>query len=337
MAEGKPMRRILELDSLRGVAAIMVVFFHYSTRFDGLYGHSPELGWEVPWGHLGVHLFFIISGFVIFLTLQRTRKPKDFIVSRFARLYPAYWISVLFTFTVVAIFGLPGREVSTGDLAVNMTMLQNFLGVPAVDGVYWSLRVELTFYFWIFLLFVLGKMDSIIPVAWFWLVGMTLTAFFELGKWTFVEALLLWNYGYLFIAGIGYFYIFSGKRSWQIHALILACLIPAYLKLELYEAVSVTLFFGLFFLFAYGKLVWFSHKILLVAGSISYVLYLIHQNVGYVILRSLKNWEVSSSLKVALAMAICVAVSWAIHLIVEEPARKAIRKWYKKRQSNQSA
>ena len=337
MAIGQPRRRILELDALRGVAAIMVVFFHYSARFDAYYGHSPALGWEISWGHLGVHLFFIISGFVIFLTLQRTRNPRDFVVSRFARLYPAYWVSVLFTFTVLSIWGLPGKEISTSQLAVNMTMLQNFLGVPAVDGVYWSLRVELTFYFWIFLLFVLGKMDRIITVAWIWLAGMTLTAFIPLGKWAFVEALLLWNFGYLFIAGIGFFFVFSGKRDWKIHALILACLIPAYLRLELYEAMAVTLFFGIFFLFAYGKLQWFSHKILIVGGSISYVLYLIHQNVGYVILQQLKGWNVSSSIKVALAMAIVIAVSWVIHRTVEEPSRKKIRTWYKNRFDSNSS
>ena len=330
MTSSTPIRRILELDSLRGIAAIMVVFFHYSTRFDGLFGHSPPLDWGFPYGHLGVHLFFIISGFVIFLTLQRTKKPLDFVVSRLARLYPAYWAAVLLTFAAVAWFGLPNREVTPGQMVVNLSMLQSFVGVPAVDGVYWSLRIELTFYFWIFLLFFFGKIEKILPVAWFWLACMTIGSLFTWGKWAFIEALLLWNFGYLFIAGIGFYHIFQGKRSLQIHALILACLLPAFLKLPLIETCAVVLFFGIFYLFAYGKLQWISNKVLIFSGAISYVLYLIHQNIGYIILRELKGWDVPSSLKIAIAISICVFLSWIIHRLVEEPSRKAIRSLYKR-------
>ena len=81
------MTRINELDALRGIAAFMVLLFHYTSRYGSLY--SQEQLFSVPWGQYGVQLFFITSGFVIYLTLEKTRKPMDFIVSRFSRLYPA--------------------------------------------------------------------------------------------------------------------------------------------------------------------------------------------------------------------------------------------------------
>ncbi len=51
---------------------------------------------EFRWGSYGPHLFFMISGFVIFMTLDRCRGPGDFIFSRFSRLNPLYWVGVLF-------------------------------------------------------------------------------------------------------------------------------------------------------------------------------------------------------------------------------------------------
>lgn len=54
--------RILELDALRGLAALAVVLFHYTTRYDQLFGYSEPLAVNVSWGHYGVDLFFMISG-----------------------------------------------------------------------------------------------------------------------------------------------------------------------------------------------------------------------------------------------------------------------------------
>lgn len=107
--------RLLELDALRGLAALAVVLYHYFYRYNELYGHHGNFA--VDWtyfGKLGVELFFMVSGFVIFMSLNRVNRPVDFLVSRFSRLYPTYWCALILTFTVVSIWGLPGREISTG-------------------------------------------------------------------------------------------------------------------------------------------------------------------------------------------------------------------------------
>jgi len=72
------------------LAAMAVVFFHFTTRFGELFKGDPSPSISFPTGYYGVNLFFIISGFVIFMTLERTKKPMDFVVSRFSRLFPAY-------------------------------------------------------------------------------------------------------------------------------------------------------------------------------------------------------------------------------------------------------
>src|SRR5437867_8608517 len=65
--------RIAELDGLRGIAALSVLLFHYTSKFGELYGHQNPPPLEFGYGGtLGVQLFFMISGFVIMATLDRT-------------------------------------------------------------------------------------------------------------------------------------------------------------------------------------------------------------------------------------------------------------------------
>lgn len=79
---------------------------------------------------------------LFFLTLDKTVHTVDFVVSRFFRLYPAYWSAVIITFSVIYVFSLPGREVNIDSALINLTMIQTWLRVDNVDGVYWTLAVE---------------------------------------------------------------------------------------------------------------------------------------------------------------------------------------------------
>jgi peptidoglycan/LPS O-acetylase OafA/YrhL len=88
----------------------------------------------------------MISGFVIFMTLDRTQRPLDFVVSRFSRLFPAYWIAIAITFSVLTIFGLGNRSVSITELLINLTMVQDFFCVKNIDRSYWALLYELFLY-----------------------------------------------------------------------------------------------------------------------------------------------------------------------------------------------
>ena len=76
--------RVVELDALRGLAALAVVAFHYTTHYGNEVGHLGDMPVSFDFGNYGVELFFLISGFVIFMTLERTRTAMDFVVSRFA-------------------------------------------------------------------------------------------------------------------------------------------------------------------------------------------------------------------------------------------------------------
>ena len=156
-----PSRRLSQVDALRGLAALAVVFFHFTTRFTELYlpDYRPSL--SATYGYFGVNLFFIVSGFVIFMTLERTAKPMDFVVSRFSRLFPTYWAGILLTFCITHWLGLPGKLVEFWPAIANFLMIHSIFGVPHVDGVYWTLEVELLFYTGMFLLYRLRWLGQI--------------------------------------------------------------------------------------------------------------------------------------------------------------------------------
>lgn len=148
-----PSNRLLELDALRGIAVILVICFHLTIGRE-----QANYGFKL--GVTGSDLFFIISGFVISLTLERNYNWKNFVVGGFSRLYPAYWICVTFTTMLVLIEASllkePWKSVVIQYLA-NMTMFQTYFRVPDIDEPYWTLIVEMLFYFFILRIFLTKK------------------------------------------------------------------------------------------------------------------------------------------------------------------------------------
>jgi peptidoglycan/LPS O-acetylase OafA/YrhL len=151
------MSRLAYLDSLRGIAAVLVVITHL---------WLPPLGpWSLPdhflldIGKMGVIWFFLLSGVVIPFSLQPgPGGAKRFIVSRGLRLYPTYWLSMA---VFVAMLALTGAQLPSGrTLIANLTMLQAALGYSDVVGLYWTLFIEWVFYALCLGLMLMGKLHD---------------------------------------------------------------------------------------------------------------------------------------------------------------------------------
>ncbi|EIZ81182.1 putative acyltransferase [Novosphingobium sp. Rr 2-17] len=99
----------------------------------------------VNWGRFGVAMFFLISGFVIPFSFKGERPLADFAISRFFRLYPAYWVSLLLALLIIWLTNRPMP--GPGAALVNATMFQTFVRVADVVPAYWTLALELLFYF----------------------------------------------------------------------------------------------------------------------------------------------------------------------------------------------
>src|SRR5690606_38114950 len=143
------MKRLALLDYARFFAALSVVLFHYfySGINNGKVSTVDETWFSgiASYGHFGVQFFFIISGYVIFFSLKN-KGAASFMRSRLKRLYPTYWIAIIFTAFFAYLWG-QGTDMSVTfkQVLVNFTMLQQFVGVQSVDGVYWTLFYEIIF------------------------------------------------------------------------------------------------------------------------------------------------------------------------------------------------
>lgn len=333
--------RLLELDAMRGLAALAVVLYHYTGRFQKLYGFDEALPYIFPHGRFGVYFFFIISGFVIFMTLERARGGVDFCVSRFARLYPVYWVSVALTFFVMSYAELPGREVDTTTALVNLTMIPHIFGYRLVDGVYWSLEVELLFYSAMLLIYLSGQLGAIKKIVFVWLIfSMVLflvrdmlptdsTALFVIKV---VGGLVNAKYAHLFSIGIVFYA--RKKQGWYKTtdlALFSLSLFSCFVYNGIADMLIVAGFIGVFALFIVGYLRFLTSPVLVFLGSISYSLYLIHQNVGYVFLRFLVPHFDNPFICILLALAASIAIASLLRICVEKPTMLFIRKKYKER------
>jgi len=309
----------------RGIAAIAVVVFHYFFRFEQLYGHANV---PVDWTRLGlygVHFFFLISGFVIYWSLQRSAGLPRFLLSRFSRIFPAYWMALLLTFGIVAVAGLPGREFGFYELAVNFSMVQEYLNVAHVDQAYWTLTAEITFYFWIMCMFFTGRLAH----AEYWFIPlMLLGAAYHLDLVEMplrVTKFLLIKHSNLFAAGIVFYRMYSGKPhrgAWPLLILSMAVNFTIY---PWPDGVFLMLFYGAFYLAVTGRLTRICVAPLLWLGGVSYTVYLLHQNIGYVVIRSVYAAGGSGWLGIALALAVVLCLAELLSRLVERPAARWLR------------
>ena len=323
-------RRVGELDALRGLAALGVVAFHFTTHYAAQVGHRDPLGFGFPAGNYGVHLFFLISGFVIFMTLERTRGAMDFVVSRFSRLFPAYWAAIAVTAAVVYAIGLPGQPLPPRDLLLNATMLQQVLGANHLDGSYWTLQVELFFYVQMLGWYLVGLLGQIrwIIVGWLALaVAYGESAEHHLHFSYAVRELLIVRHIPFFALGILFYRLWSRPDRSPLAdvALMALCVVAIAIAgppVLVWVALSCC---GVLALFIGGALRWLATPGCLWLGSISYTLYLLHQAIGFAVIHRLEAAGIASAWAVVAAFAVTLTLAALLGALVERPALRAIR------------
>lgn len=320
------MLRVKELDVLRGIAALNVVLFHYTAKFRLNFGHDYPSKYDWNIGQYGVELFFIISGFVIFMSLQGKTSIGDFAYKRFSRLYPTYWICMILTFLVVGLARDPGIESqSAAVFLMNLTMIQGAFNIKNIDGVYWSLIPELFFYVSMGLLFQLGWLNKVRTIALVWLSLMLFNTLFKL---PFGAYFLNLEYGMFFMAGILFYQIKFAKGDWHEHVLIGFCFLAAVLTHPGLTLFYVFVFiFLLFYLFVYDQLKFFSWKPFIFLGYISYPLYLLHQNIGFVLMRKMEPYIGNEYLLIFITMVLIVTLAWLVTRFLEKPVLQFLRNY----------
>lgn len=336
--------RFEELDALRGIAALLVVVFHFTMG-----KKEAELGFFL--GNTGVDLFFMISGFVILLSLEHVKKLGQFIINRISRLYPTYWASVTLVFIVILLNGLYNSDfekVSVVQYLGNLTMFQFYLRIPNLDGPYWSLIIELLFYS---VMAVLYHFKCLKFLNW---IGVVLTLFTVCILYFSYDALWvqriffsyfpLIQYWPLFFSGILFYQLITKKIQLAKHyVLIVFCLIAqvilfeysgrsgSFIVVEEYVFMLIV-YFSLFTLFVNGKLKFIISKPLLFLGKISFALYLIHQmiSIEYIIPYLYDELKLNFWISFLAALITSIGLATFITYFVEIPFSKKLKnKLYK--------
>lgn len=141
---------IPELQGLRGLAVLAVIFYHCAPRLKGTWIYSSSL-----WGWAGVNLFFVLSGFLITSILLETReKPhyfRNFYMRRVLRIWPVYVLSLVVVYLNAPWFIGPGiwDAIKTAPWWAYIFFVQNLfhLSLPPALGPTWSLAIEEQYYF----------------------------------------------------------------------------------------------------------------------------------------------------------------------------------------------
>lgn len=331
-ADTRASSRIPELDSLRGIAALSVALFHLTAYHD----QYPDLPFKGSAGHYGVELFFVISGFVIVMSLEKTSSVAAFANARFARLYPAYWVAVLFTTLVAHAF--ESAPPSAPVALFNLTMLQVFTQVPNVDYSYWTLAVELCFYIYMALLSRFDRLKNIETVMLYWCAMAFAFRWYARGHGIRVPEVLsvvtLLGYVQFFTLGICIYRWSAGlatRRTWLTIAVACAISLRGAVRSSLFalplEYFGVTC--GVFALVAFAVIVrpaLLRLRALVFLGEVSYPLYLIHQRAGKDVIGAGKAAGYSAAVVLPATFAALIFTAYLIHRFSEVPGRRWLRR-----------
>ncbi len=340
--------RLVGLDGVRFLAAVGVLVYHYTVRDSQAWGRPPaqmfpELGGWVVYAALGPELFFVISGFVILMTAWGRSVPSV-VASRVARLFPAYWVCVLLTGVLLLWLWPGGKNVTAGQVAVNLTMVQALFGVGNVDGVYWTLWVELRFYLLIILLAAVGiTLRRVVLFATLWPAAALVADAVGPG---WLRTLLVAQYAPLFAAGMLLYVVHREGHTrlrWALVAANVAAAVwlvvpdqiaqqlrntgesPSGVVLGVLVVVCVALVAAVTLTPA-ARVDW---RWLTTAGALTYPLYLLHEHWGWWVIAhvypAVPPW-VAFGLATAFSLALAAAVHHGVERRVGPPLRRAVQR-----------
>lgn len=321
--------RFPALDVYRVIAAYAVLFYHYAYRGERT-GSLAPVDYGVfesvaQYGYLGVPFFFMISGYVIAFTMDG-RPAKQFLVARVIRLYPTFWLCCSIT-SVVLLFN------GAGDLytfLLNLTMLPEKFGVQMIDGVYWSLAVEIYFYLMMALLLLVGG-----GRLSYWIDGLI-----ALGLLAATIKLAGGSFGFpirghfpLFAVGMLVFRFHRGDGARYLYFSFVAFLIATWAGVEFAsrqtekyeESFSVLVLSSIYavmyvLMLVVNKITINSRSLRFVAicGGATYPVYLLHAKIGYAIFGMFGvGWLMLVMTTVAMTV-----MSVVVYLWFDEPVRK---------------
>ncbi|MBW0007309.1 MAG: acyltransferase [Sphingomonas sp.] len=331
----------LLVQALRGLAALWVVLFHLEKQqaIAGLTVHLPSwLTYSIfGYGSAGVAVFFVLSGFVIAHSLagkdMTVRELGRFALRRSARLDPPYWASMALVVATGAALALahhePPQLPGAGQVAAHVLYVQEFLRIPELQVVYWTLTYEIQFY-------LVFAASALLDRRWQWgLYALALISAFAGREWgphgLFVN---LWH-GF-FLGVLAYRCGYLKEASWPLWVLAAVALLFRHPEAGVF-AVPCAATAGLLFVAARAERLTtaLSARPWQWLGAISYSLYLVHVPT----LRLLTGaWQrvadrgpIADAIGGMLLLGACIAAAALFYLAFERPSHRLAKRLFRLR------
>lgn len=341
--------RIAVLDGYRGLAVLLVVAYHYLTRWTLPTDPANHLAAAQPFGSLpllhefgwvGVSLFFVVSGFVILMTLERSASLPDFAIRRFARLWPPLLVGATVTTVVVATLG-PAEW-----LASPLEFMLSLLFIPPalvgelaglgelhwVDGAYWTLFAEVRFYALAGLVWLLAPRRLADALILYSLAGRIAAMIVgDDGRaMDVVNVLFMPDQAPFFLFGVMIYRLAradgAGGVAWKLAAAAILVFVSAL------DSVAQAVFAVAIMLLALGVVrraplleTVFARGPLSFLGRISYSVYLLHQLAGVSLLIWLTvGLRMPFGAALVVVTGLLVLAGWLMNRLVEEPGKRLV-------------
>jgi len=327
--------QLLQLNWIRGIAALLVVGYHCEVtmlmpKYFGV-GTFPLF----KAGHSGVQLFFVLSGFVIYLAHHRDPEGNGsaiarFVAKRFRRLYPSLWI-VLVPLIILSFLGFSTRVPDGSDVILSLLILP--VKEEVILATEWTLRHEILFYA-MFAVFLWNRRIGFgLLLAW-GLVGLPL-ALID-GKGWLIDFIFNNNH-LLFLAGSGIAWLYVRKYSvggpFFLFAGLIVFAVTFYFGIsKQIPAKAELLLFGLGaagIIYGACSMPYLNRRIapLEEAGAASYALYLIHYPLISLLVKVAVKIDQSIAIPHAVyfvaILVICQLAAFAFHRLIEAPLLNA--------------
>lgn len=346
--------RIEQLTFTRFVAALLIVVFHFGSG--SMHFTNEYTQFLFKQANIGVSYFFILSGFVMIIAYHKKAKVNfmDYMVNRFARIYPVYLLAILCLLFLIVVSG----QFNFTEFILNLFMVQTW--VPGQALVFnipaWSLSVELVFY--ALFPFLYNRFYSkisfnklIVPIILFWLISQVLFHYL-INQTTFIDLFYSSKdvmYHPVFhlnefvignLAGLYFVKKSTETKNYDVHIIALVILSLIALKfpigLSYHNGLLAVLFIPIIILLSLNngfitKL--FNKKAFIFLGEISYGLYILQ----FIVWMYISDYRLNKYFGLDkaedflfcffLRLAILVGISALSYLYIETPIRNKIKSY----------
>jgi peptidoglycan/LPS O-acetylase OafA/YrhL len=315
-----PTGRIVTVDALRGIAAVSVAWFHFTQANPALAPGMLKASGQ--YGYLGVEIFFVISGFVIPYALEKAKYRHgqfwSFLSKRVVRLDPPYLANMCFTLALAFVVPLvpgfrgPKPHFTPTQLLSHIAYLNNVVGKPWINPVYWTLGIEFQYYLLIGLIFPLLNASRAM-IRTLTMIALLVPGFFV------TQRSLLFVHLPLFVAGILTYQFKVGrlsKSSYFVSVAVTSIVMGFGLGTVIAITGAITALVIAFINLGGELLTWL--------GSISYSLYLMHVPIGGKIIDlgvRFRHGQFVPSLFLIAASATSILAAWVLYRLVELPSQ----------------